>query len=372
VEAGFNSDIGGDVPDWDSTESRESDEDAAWRDLVARFDAPATTAEPAPWPERENVPPTPTRDSRGANPVGETAGSQDTRGPEGERGTNGARGAEDAHDPDGPAGDRGAHAAEDVPGVDGAGGTRIRPGSEDGPDGAEDPLGRGTGDTRGRGDGDSLGRSGKDASGRAGKDASGRAGKDASGRAGRDSLGRGDGDSLGRGDGDSRGRGEEGPLGRSGRDSLEPGAGGASRGTAGVRGFDDEGVRGALDPDGLQGAHEPDVIQAARRRRRTAERRIRARQAPVRDPQGDDEDEHFIPPAPPPLPTLDPVAKGAWAALFGGPGYLVVATALGWSVPGFAAFCAVAAFVTGFAILVLRLNDPGPGGPDDGDDGAVV
>jgi membrane associated rhomboid family serine protease len=86
---------------------------------------------------------------------------------------------------------------------------------------------------------------------------------------------------------------------------------------------------------------------------------------------GDDE-EHFVPPAPPPLPKLDSVAKGAWAALFGGPAYLVVATAAGWSVPGIAAFCAVAAFITGFAILVLRMNEPGPGGPDDGDDGAVV
>ncbi len=85
-----------------------------------------------------------------------------------------------------------------------------------------------------------------------------------------------------------------------------------------------------------------------------------------------DDDEHFIPPAPPPLPSLDPIAKGAWAALFGGPGYLVVATAAGWSVSGIAAFFAVAAFVTGFAILVLRMNEPGPGGPDDGDDGAVV
>jgi hypothetical protein len=85
-----------------------------------------------------------------------------------------------------------------------------------------------------------------------------------------------------------------------------------------------------------------------------------------------DDEEHFIPPAPPPLPSLDPLAKGAWAALFGGPGYLVVATAAGWSVSGIAAFCAVAAFVTGFAILVLRMNEPGPGGPDDGDDGAVV
>jgi len=113
------------------------------------------------------------------------------------------------------------------------------------------------------------------------------------------------------------------------------------------------------------------VIQAARRRRRTEARSIRARQALPVTP-ADDDDEHFVPPPPPPLPQLDSLAKGAWAALFGGPAYLVVATAAGWSVPGIAAFFAVAAFVTGFAILVLRMNEPGPGGPDDGDDGAVV
>src|SRR5512146_1948497 len=56
VGAGFDSDIGGDVPDWDNTESRESGEDAAWRELVARFEEPVATTEPAPWPERENVP----------------------------------------------------------------------------------------------------------------------------------------------------------------------------------------------------------------------------------------------------------------------------------------------------------------------------
>jgi hypothetical protein len=148
-------------------------------------------------------------------------------------------------------------------------------------------------------------------------------------------------------------------------------------GVEGIRGFDDEGVRGAFDADGVTGAHAPDVIQGARERRTAAHgtraRRIRARRAPQAPARGDDE--HFIPPPPPPLPKLDPVTKGAWAALFGGPGYLVVATAAGWSVPGIAAFCAVAAFVTGFAILVLRMNDspgPGPDGPDDGDDGAVV
>jgi hypothetical protein len=107
---------------------------------------------------------------------------------------------------------------------------------------------------------------------------------------------------------------------------------------------------------GTSARRDPEVIQVPRTIR-----------GPVRD-----DDEHFIPPAPPPLPKLDPVAKGAWAALFGGPGYLVVATAAGWTVSGLAAFLAVAAFIAGFALLVLRMHEPGPGGPSDGDDGAVV
>ena len=83
-------------------------------------------------------------------------------------------------------------------------------------------------------------------------------------------------------------------------------------------------------------------------------------------PAGDDE--HYVPPVPPPLPRLDPVTKGAWAALFGGPGYLLLAVLLGWVVPSWAAFCAVGAFVGGFATLVVRMGDrpPGDSGPDDG------
>ena len=83
-------------------------------------------------------------------------------------------------------------------------------------------------------------------------------------------------------------------------------------------------------------------------------------------PAGDDE--HYVPPAPPPLPRLDPVSKGAWLALFGGPGYLLIAVLLGWVVPNWAAFCAVAAFVGGFAALVVRMGDrpPSDSGPDDG------
>jgi hypothetical protein len=137
-------------------------------------------------------------------------------------------------------------------------------------------------------------------------------------------------------------------------------------GDAGISGVE-VGRVPAAGSDAESGTHEPHAMPVPRL--------VRG----ARDPVGgglsapaDDDDDHFIPPPPPPLPKLDPVAKGAWVALFGGPGYLVVATAAGWTVPGFAAFCAVAAFVAGFAILVLRMNEPGPGGPDDGDDGAVV
>jgi hypothetical protein len=99
----------------------------------------------------------------------------------------------------------------------------------------------------------------------------------------------------------------------------------------------------------------------------------RAWRGPARGmPKDNPDDEHFVPPTPPPLPRLDPVTKGAWAALFGGPGYLVLATAAGWSIPALAAFCAVAAFVAGFAVLVLRMHGPESEGPDDNDNGAVV
>ena len=83
----------------------------------------------------------------------------------------------------------------------------------------------------------------------------------------------------------------------------------------------------------------------------------------------EESDEHYIPPPPPPLPHLDPVTKGAWLALFGGPAYLLTATMAGWTMPAWAAFCAVAAFIGGFALLVIRMSDEDRG---DDDDGAVV
>jgi hypothetical protein len=89
-------------------------------------------------------------------------------------------------------------------------------------------------------------------------------------------------------------------------------------------------------------------------------------------PASDPADEHYIPPEPPPLPRLDPVTKFAWVALFGGPLYLLISTAVGAAISGLEAFLAVAAFVGGFVILVLRMDSGRP--PDSGsdDDGAVV
>jgi hypothetical protein len=64
------------VPDWDSAERRDSDEDAAWRELVASFDAPVVAdGERAPWPEREDT----ARPQDRHSPGGEaTAAPEDT------------------------------------------------------------------------------------------------------------------------------------------------------------------------------------------------------------------------------------------------------------------------------------------------------
>lgn len=84
-----------------------------------------------------------------------------------------------------------------------------------------------------------------------------------------------------------------------------------------------------------------------------------------------DEDDHYVPPPPPPLPKVDPGTKIAWAALFGGPAYLLLAAVLKWPMDGWIVFTAVAAFIGGFVALVVRMGDGPP--PDSGwDDGAII
>jgi hypothetical protein len=270
------------VPDWDNTESRESDEDAAWRDLVARFDAPRAAEGPVPWPTLEDVP-------AEAQVPSETDGVDETGDAGGADGRHRGREAGVEHGLPAADEERGRHAGDGDPG-------RHAAEADHGPAGLTGSHGA-AGLT---GDRSAAGLTGSGAAGLTGD--RGPAGPSAEPGAARDRV-----------------------AGRHGR--REPGAG-----------------------------QDPEAVQVPRT---------------IRRPARGDED-HYIPPPPPPLPKLDPVAKGAWVALFGGPGYLVVATAASWPVSGLAAFCAVAAFVAGFVILVLRMHESGPGGPDDGDDGAVV
>ncbi|MFF9061587.1 hypothetical protein ACIRPQ_20440 [Streptomyces sp. NPDC101213] len=88
------------------------------------------------------------------------------------------------------------------------------------------------------------------------------------------------------------------------------------------------------------------------------------------DPDGDDEG-HFVPPEPPPLPEADTTAKFAWLGVIGGPVLLLLAILLGWEMSWWLTTVCIGGFLGGFATLVMRM------GPDDEDDddpgrGAVV
>ncbi len=85
----------------------------------------------------------------------------------------------------------------------------------------------------------------------------------------------------------------------------------------------------------------------------------------------DEEDEPYVATPLPPPAKLDPITKAAWAGAIGGPGYLlVVSLFLHMAVSATAAFIAVAAFVGGFATLIVKLGDRPP--RDDDDDGAML
>ena len=161
---------------------------------------------------------------------------------------------------------------------------------------------------------------------------------------------------------------DTGPDGRDGTDRGyydDPGAGGLSF-PPGAFGNQGPGNGGSALP-GAAGPVRGRTGGSHRAGRRPSEPRI-IRPASAVPPPSAADGENFVPPAPPPLPSLDPLTKGAWAALFGGPLYLLLATMVGWAVPGWAAFLAVAAFVGGFATLVIRMGDrpPRDSGPDDG------
>ncbi|OQR64319.1 hypothetical protein B6E66_09295 [Streptomyces maremycinicus] len=80
------------------------------------------------------------------------------------------------------------------------------------------------------------------------------------------------------------------------------------------------------------------------------------------DFDGDDEG-HFVPPEPPPLPAADTTAKFAWLGVIGGPVLLLLAVLLGWEMTWWLSTVGIGGFLGGFATLVMRMR------PDDEEDG---
>lgn len=84
-----------------------------------------------------------------------------------------------------------------------------------------------------------------------------------------------------------------------------------------------------------------------------------------------EDDDHFIPPTPPPLPRPDSVTGLAWTALLGGPALLLISTLAGWSLPRFLIALAVVGFIAGFVGLVARMGNR-RGEDWESDSGAVL
>lgn len=93
-----------------------------------------------------------------------------------------------------------------------------------------------------------------------------------------------------------------------------------------------------------------------------------------RDYQAPDEGEdegHFVPPEPPPLPDADVTTKFAWLAVLGGPALMLLYVLAQESPPWWAVLVGVGGFLGGFATLVGRMKDSGED-DEDPHGGAVV
>ena len=84
------------------------------------------------------------------------------------------------------------------------------------------------------------------------------------------------------------------------------------------------------------------------------------------------EDEgHFVPPTPPPLPRLDPLMLLAWFGVVGSVVVAVFTTLFGWVIPQLVLIAMIVGFIGGIVVLIARLSREPPD-PDHPDDGAVV
>jgi hypothetical protein len=83
-------------------------------------------------------------------------------------------------------------------------------------------------------------------------------------------------------------------------------------------------------------------------------------------PQASVDDDHFVPPTPPPIPQTDMITMLAWFGVFGTPVLFAGAYVFSYRVAPLISFMAVIAFVGGFAVLISRLKGHDPHDPDNG------
>jgi hypothetical protein len=92
---------------------------------------------------------------------------------------------------------------------------------------------------------------------------------------------------------------------------------------------------------------------------------------PAEEDFTEDDEGHFVPPEPPPLPDADVTAKFAWLGVLGGPVLLLLAVLLGWEMTWWLTTLGIGGFLGGFVTLVMRMN-PGDEEDEDPGRGAVV
>lgn len=86
----------------------------------------------------------------------------------------------------------------------------------------------------------------------------------------------------------------------------------------------------------------------------------------------DEDDDHFVPPEPPPLPPTDLTTKMAWTGAIGGPLLLIGAVLFQQPITWWMWTLGIGGFLGGFVTLIARMGDDDEDGFDDPGRGAVV
>ncbi|EST34569.1 hypothetical protein N566_18340 [Streptomycetaceae bacterium MP113-05] len=139
-------------------------------------------------------------------------------------------------------------------------------------------------------------------------------------------------------------------------------------------GADADGTDASPDADGTDAGH-PAGSSRSEDREPSRSFTVYAAGIGPRDWRGPDEvddDDHFTPPEPPPLPETDPATTFAWIAAIGGPLLLIGAVMFDVYLSWWIVTLGVGGFLGGFATLLTRLRDDHDEDLDDPGNGAVV